>query len=781
LKGGFQIMPSVIPKPDGGKIVKTNCFDCHAKCGVLCHVDSKGKLVKVEGNPEDPRSQGRLCSKGRSAARILYDPHRLNYPLKRVGERGEGKWEQITWAEAMDTIMKRINKYKKEFGPRSIVFGQGTGRGTNQWNQRLGNTLGVNHWCCPAHACLLPIMVTQMQTIGMFNVWDGCDFDNAKTIVHWGANMLWSEATFCAGEQNRARDRAAKLIVIDPCFEHPMAAKADVFLGVRPGSDLALAMAWINIIIEENLYDAPFVKRWTTLPILIHPDTLAPVYEAELVEGGNSEGLMVWDSLTNGPKLMSDLTADPILDHEGKIELKGRGGKNIQAITAWTKLREFAADMPPEKAAEICWLQADKIREACIMYATNKPATIAIMQGIEEHTNARLAIHAITTIIAITGNTDVSGGNVWHWFWNEMLGDYLAGPNSDYHWQNKLGDPSEGKFYPCSHPKAVWNAILTGEPYPVKMYVGIQGNPISWSENANQVVKALKAIDFLVIMDYFLSPTAQLADIVLPSAHWTERDYIADEFCQEWLYGQQKAVEPLYERRSDITFMRELGNRLDPEWWPWKTDEELFDYQLAPLNITWKELKEKWVHTAYPYREKKYEEKGFATPSGRAELYSTFFQKGGSDPLPFYREGLETPFSKPEMAKKYPLVLTSGRRYPNYYHSAYRGIPILRELHPEPYILLNPEAGHKFGIKTDDEVWIESAYGKCKMKARLSNGVHPGVVVAPHGWWQGCTELGLPDYPDNIANINVVIGDQCYDPDLGAPNMRSALCRVYKA
>jgi len=774
-------MPSIIPKPDGGKIVKTNCFECHSKCGVLAHVDSKGTLIKVEGNPEDPRGQGRLCTKGRAAITVLNHPDRINYPMKRVGKRGEGNWQRITWKEAMDTIVKKIQQYRKEVGPEAIVFGQGTGRGSNQWNQRLGNANGVNHWCCPAHICLLPIMVTQMQTIGTFAVWDGSDFDNSKCIVQWGSNMSWSEATFAAGEMNRSRDRAAKMIVIDPCFEHPWAAKSDVFLGVRPGGDLAIAMAWINIIINENLYDAEFVKQWTTLPILINPENLAPIYEGELVDGGDPKQLMVWDALTNSPKPLNFKPIDPVLDVSQEFTIQGAKGKTIKAITAWSKLRERAEEMPPERAAKLSWVDTGKIIEACRMYATNKPASIAIMQGVEEHTNARFLIQAITTIIAITGNLDVKGGNVMHYFWNEMLGDHLAGPLTDYHWKHKLGDPKEGKFYPNSHAKGVWNAILTGKPYQVKAFINVQGNPISWSENPNKVVKALNAIDFLVVMDYFLSPAAQLADIVLPSAHWLERDYIADEFCQEWVYAQQRAIDPLYERRSDITFMRELGQRINPEMWPWETDEKLFDYQLKPLNITWKQLKEQWVYTAYPYEEKKYLKNGFETATKKAELYSTFFQGGGSDPLPYYIEPAESPYSRPEVAKEYPLVLTSGRRYPNFYHSAYRGIPYLRELQPHPQVMVNPETGKMLGFETGDDVWIESPRGKVKMKARLTNAVHPNVVMAPHGWWQGCKELGLPDYPNNIANINVLISDEDYDPDLGIPGMRSSLCKVYKA
>lgn len=770
-------MPSsIIPKPDGGKIVKTNCFECHAKCGVLAHVDSSGKLVKVEGNPEDPRNQGRMCPKGRSAVQILNDPHRVNYPLKRVGKKGEGKWEKISWEEAMDTIEKRLKEYKKNFGGESVVFGQGTGRGTNQWNHRLGNTMGVNHWCSPAHICLLPLMTTSLYMFGMLPIWDGCDFERSECIVFWGSNLVWTEATISAGEIGRSRDRGTKIIVIDPNYEHPLASKADHFLPVRPGSDSALAMAWINVIIEEDLFDHDFVKKWTTAPLLIDAETLDPITEVAFKNGGDKEQLMIWDEITDSPQPINSSTTNPTLNVSKEISLAD--GRKVKLTTAWRILRKRAAEMPPERAAKLCWIETEKIKEAARMYATTKPGSITVFQGVEEHTNCKHTIQAINTIMAITGNIDVFGGNMWVPFWNEMLGPRLAGMPPESHNKKKLG---KFKHYPVSHPTEVWDAILTSKPYPIKAYISVQGNPISWSENSNKTVEALNKIDFLVVMDYFMSPTANLADIVLPSAHWTERDYIADELCGRWFFGQQKAVEPLYERRSDITFMRELGRRLDPKWWPWKTDEELFDFQLEPYKISWAELKERWIFENTPFVEKRYEEDGFPTPSKKLEIYSLIFKSTDSDPLPAYEEPAESPYSKPEVAKDFPFVLTTGRRYPNFYHSAYRGIPYLRELAPEPRVIINAETASKLNIGDNDEVWIESPHGKIKMKAQLTNGIHQRVVSLPHGWWQSCPELGLPGYPKNIANANCLISDKYHDKDLGTPGSRSSLCRVYKA
>lgn len=780
-------MPSVIHKPDGGKIVKTNCFDCHSKCGVLCHVDKNGVLTKVEGNPEDPRSQGRMCPKGRNAVQILNDPERINYPMRRVGERGSGKWERITWEEALDEIETRCRKYQAEEGRRCVVFGQGTGRGCIPWIQRLNLTVsGVNHWTSPAHACLNPQLLTQMITLGMFNCWDGADHDDSDCIVSWGANMVWSEGAFIAGEVNRSRERAAKLIVIDPCFEHPLAAKADYFLGIRPGTDLALAMAWIRLIIEEDLYDHDFMSRWTTLPLVIDAKTEEAVAADRVFEGADPHGFIMWDELTDQAIPMPDFTvegtvAQPALDFTPR-SLTLLDGTELTVTTAWEALKARVAEMTPERAAEICWLNVADIVGACRMYATAGRASIAMMQGIEEHTNVRYAIHAIDMLMGLTGNIDVRGGNVWHQFWNDMQDPSMTTMPTEYHAQNKLG--SEGAFYNNSTGHGVWDAILTGKPYRVRAFIGIQGNPVSWCENPDRVVEALKAVEFLVINDYYISPAAQLADIILPAAHWTERDFIADEFCQEWFYGQQKAVEPLYERCSDVELCRRIGKRLAPDDWP-DTDIEVLNIALKKYDITYEELREEWCLQLYPYRERKYETEGFRTPTRKAEFYSTVMcHAGRKDPLirwEWPKECFETVDAK--TANEFPLVLSTGRRYVNFYHSAYRGVPLLRELAKEPHFMINPVTAEGLDIQDHDWCLLESPDGTrpVRMRAHVTNAVHPKVIIAPHGWWQGCKALGLPDYPDNSANINCLISDKKYDPDLATPGMRSSLCKVTRA
>ncbi|HZK42935.1 MAG TPA: molybdopterin-dependent oxidoreductase [Syntrophomonadaceae bacterium] len=774
---------SIIPLPDGGKIVKTNCFECHSKCGVLCTVDKDDKLIKVQGNPEDPRNEGRMCAKGLSAPEILYDPDRLRYPLLRVGERGEGKWKRISWDEAIKWLADKVKAITAEHGAKAIAYGQGTGRGTNQWTQ-LGGFMGgeVGHSLSPGNICLVPMMVQGFMQFGMFPTFDGVDFDNADCIVFWGSNTVWTEGSYSSGQVGRSRDRGAKLIVIDPFFEHPLASKADVFVPVRPSSDVYMALAWLNIIINEDLYDHEFTTKYSNAPLLITVEDELPV-TLDMLEDAEPNVFLVWDKATQSVKNIHDKDLDQDIWYRGELTLKD--GKKVEVKTAFWALKELADEWSPAKAAEMCWCEPQQIIDSCRIYANAEAATISVFQGIEEHTNCKETLHLINIIISITGNLEKKGGNLSMPFWQQMRG--LAGKPPETQAALRMYEDgpegAKGTLYgTASLPKAAFAAMRTGKPYPIKAYICVQGNPLSWAENTKKVRESLMSLDVLCMMDYYMSPTCELADLVLPAAHWTERDYIGDEVCSEWVFGQQKAVEPLYERWSDITFWRTYGREINKEAWPWETDEELFDYQLKETNagVTWKELKGKWIHHLPPFSSREYWKNGFPTPTGRAELYSIGNLRAGAFPLPRAEEAKETPYSKPEMAAEYPLIAVTGRRYPIYYHSSFRGIPHLRELAPHPMVVISTALAKKQNIQDGDEVYIETVTGKISMQARSSDGLHERMIMIPHGWWQGCPELNLPAYPDDSANVNVLTGDKAYSNEFMTPNMRSVLCKIYK-
>jgi len=571
-------------------------------------------------------------------------------------------------------------------------------------------------------------------------------------------------------------DKGAKLIVVDPRFEHPLAHKADHWLPVRPGSDGALALAWLNVILHEQLYDRDFVQNWTNAPYLVWVDENRLVTERDLSPDGDHKRYAVWHPLRKmaiPAQAIGEETAPALF---GTFEIAGRECK-----TVFQQLLELTAKYSPEEAEKITWVPAQRIREAARTYARHSPGSaIDMMQGVEgQHTNGTQTVRALEILLAITGNIDVAGGHYSARFWEEMEGTHLAGVMPREQAAKRLGR-EEHRL--AQAPSTLWwQAMITGKPYPIKAYVVVAGNPLSWAANTNEVKQAMMSLEFLSVMDYFISPTGQLADILLPAAHWTERDFIADEFCREWYFAQPRAVEPGFERWSDLRFYLELGRRIAPEGWPWRNVEEVLDYQLAPYGMTWAQLKAQHSMQLETPHYKKYQEEGFRTPSGKVEIFSSTLRSLGKEPLPAYVEPAVSPYSTPELAQRYPYVLTAGRRIPVYYHSSLRNMPWLRQLAPEPEVELNALTAKALGIEAGAWVWIETPTGKIRMKAKPTNGIHPKVVSATHGWWQGCPELGLPGYPDDMSNVNVLSDNKKYDPVTSGPGMRSQLCRIYGA
>jgi anaerobic selenocysteine-containing dehydrogenase len=303
--------------------------------------------------------------------------------------------------------------------------------------------------------------------------------------------------------------------------------------------------------------------------------------------------------------------------------------------------------------------------------------------------------------------------------------------------------------------------------------------------NTKAVKEALEKVDFLVVGDFFMTPTAELADIVLPNATWPERNEVGWyttplEHAQFWdkdafaCFAWVKAVQ-VGEAKQELEILNELAKRLGIDGF-WDRYEQAFDFLLKPTGLTWEEFKKVGVVRA-PQVWRKYE-KGLPTPSGKVEIYSERLKELGYPPLPEYVEKPESPLSATTLTKEYPLILITGSRIPVYYHSDERNIPWLREIYPEPLVEIHPETAEKYGIKDGDWVWIETRRGKVKQKAKLTLGIDPRVVHAVRWWYP---EKPGPDHGIWESNINVVTLDYPYDPGIGSCTFRGLLCKISKA
>jgi len=738
---------------------------CASSCGVLARVKD-GKIVSMKGNPDFPGTRGAVCSQRfPHLKKWLEHPDQLMYPLKRKGERGENNWERISWDQALDEIAAKLTQLKVEHGAETLTVIEGTYRtdlygirgrflnlfGNPQNAAAPGITCGCNKEC-------MDIMLAGSTLPSMVRILSG--LNSPRCLVFCGTYL--PEARPIAWRQIKKRLREGNrptTIVIDP-RRTEMADCADIWLQIRPGTDTALFMAWLNVIIEERLYDRDFVEKWTS----------------------------------------------------GFEELKKR-----------------ALEYPPERVSEITWIPADKIRESARIYATSKPATIALglaadhigLNSIRVE-QARICLHAVTgNMKAEYGETPTGPGPII----NGKLGVrdamlQLEEKCSPEQRKKQLGSdrfklmtwPAYeiiNKYYQqtygislcmCGHAFSVaeplvWRSILNGTPYPTTALITWTSNPIINAANTKLVYKALKSdnLKLHVVLEHFMTPTALLADYVLPSASKLERGILSttEDFTPFFRAGE-RAVNPLGERKHDYQFFRGLALRLGfGEYFPWKDEEELYNYRLAPLGITFEQAaREKYiVSSTSPWTYETINPKtgkptGFATPSGKFELYSNVLEQLGYDPLPFYEEPPESPVRTPDVAKDFPFILTTGGRFMPQFQSEHRQLGMgLREQHPESLVEIHPDTARGLGIAEGDWAYIETLRGVIKQKVKITDRIHPKVVNCEHCWWfpeQPAQEPWLHGLWQSNANVLTMDEPDACDPLTGGWPMRALLCRVYK-
>jgi anaerobic selenocysteine-containing dehydrogenase len=547
----------VLPADDGTAVYRSVCRSCHGGCGVLLHVRD-GRLVRVEGDRESPLNHGRLCPIGTVTTDLVYHPDRLQHPLRRIGPRGAGTWERIAWDEALDTIAERLLAIRAEFGPEAIALGTGTGRHHIRWVSRFGHALGTPNWCEPGFAqCFHPRVNTCIQTFGDFPVCDYTGGTPPGCIMFWGHNPILSgpdgETRFSVME---ALSRGPKVVVIDP-RQTELARRADLWLQVRPGADDALALAMLHVLIEERLYDAPFVERWTH---------------------------------------------------------------------GFDSLAERVKPCTPEWAEPITWVAAEKIRAAARLFAQTKPAMLEWGCAIEHTPNCIQTVRAVSMLPALTGNIDVPGGWVFgmHGLGRfpsliENLSPEVAARRLGADRFKMLG--GEGADLPAAHIPTLLQAMRDGKPYPVKAFLIFGNNTLTTYAGGRRVHDALMKLDFIVCADLFMTPTAELADIVLPAAAWPELDQLAGlpTVAANVVLAQQKVVQ-IGECRADEEIFVALARRMKL---PACTEpvRDVLNAQLAAggLGLTFEELAARGS-VKVPFRYRMFEDGGFRTPTGRIEL-----------------------------------------------------------------------------------------------------------------------------------------------------------------
>ncbi|BAE85315.1 molybdopterin-dependent oxidoreductase [Desulfitobacterium hafniense] len=712
-------------------------------CGMILTV-KEGRLIKVEGDPEHPITNGRLCVRCLTLPEYTHHPQRVIYPMKRLGAKGENKWQRISWDEAWDTIVDKINYFKENHGAESIVVFGGTGREACLYYYPLGfASIGTPNvcypqsgWSCYGPRCAITDYILgagypEIDFAGHFeDRYNHPGWKAPEYLMLWGKEPLKSNPDgFFGHSVIDMMKLGTKIIMVDPRISW-LATRAEHVLQLRPGSDTALALGLLHVIIKEDLYDHDFVENW---------------------------------------------------------------------CYGWDEFVERVMEYPPEKVSEITWVPAEKIYEVARVFAKAKPASLGWGLAVDQNPNGVQLGHALLAMIAITGNLDVPGG-VTIGPPASLMGKWRVESRSNLSeelWNKRIGAeqwPAVSTALATTHPDETLNTLETGKPYKLRMGWFNSSNFITPTNSAqpDRWYRALQSLEFSVVQDTFMTPTAMaFADIFLPLPTFAEHDgVVLTHYGRNAVFaGAMNKALTVGETKSDLEVCFELGKRLNPKAWPWDNVSDFFTEQLKPdTGFGFEELREKGLYQpGYTY--KKHEkgllrfdgEPGFNTVTGMVELCSTLFESWGDDALPYHEEPPYSPYSTPELAKEYPLTLTTGARKYTSFHSEHRQLKTLREIDPNPEMEIHPETAAELGIIEGDWVVIENMFGKARMVAHLTEAIHPKVVHATHGWWFPEKEAAEPSlFGVWESNINTLMPHQ-HNGKLGfGDTFKSILCKVYR-
>ncbi|OUS28431.1 dehydrogenase [Gammaproteobacteria bacterium 45_16_T64] len=707
------------------------CATCDIACQLIATREKGEARFTLAGNLDHPIAPGAICAKGKLAHEVFEHPNRLTKPLKRVGERGEGKWEEISWEQALGEIAEKLQGVIKQHGPEALVVSSGPWNCSTEsgMTRRFMNLLGSPNYLSPVALCLGNTAAVNRLTYGWMPL---PDFENTQCIVMMGHNPHNQSWVWEYIRLRLAEKRGAKLICFDPRLSQT-ADRADIHLALKPGTDGALCMGWLRVIVEEKLYDKAFVKNWTV----------------------------------------------------GFDQLKQR----------------LAQDFTLDKVSEITGVSVEDIQQSARMYATAESAIIPWSPITDQHVSSTSAIRAISILRAITGNLDAPGGEMLMGVnpniiseseieLTQALSDEQRKKQLGYHQHpvftfkaaDLLSEHSQRVFgieYPnivkgahMAVPSPTFRAMAYGDPYPVKAFISIANNSLMGYGNQTLIKEAMLNQDLNVCVDLFMTPTGNLCDYVLPGDTWLERPNLMDTY--EWstmLQSSYALYDPPAECKNVYFFIKELAHRMGlAEHFPWGTVTDLFDYRLQPLGMSYQEFTDNYKMKFSEYKYYNYKKTGFATPSGKVELYSSVLEDLGFDPLPYYR-------NVPEPNAEYPLKFFVGLREPQFFQSGQRHARVLRKGNRTPRTFVNPIDAKKFGLIEGEWATIETHVGKIHMEVLVRDDIPQGLIRVPHGWWlPEENDLGAFEHNDGVI---VPDSEEYLDREQGIPHLKGVPCKIY--
>jgi len=798
-----------MPSPAHIQRIHGYCGLCIARCGTVATVED-GRFTRLDPDPSHPTGHA-ICAKGRAAPELVYHPERLTHPLRRTRPKGvaDPGWERISWETALDLTAAAMRRIKDEHGPEAVAFSLSSPSTTAimdsaEFVRRLMNAFGSPNALTSLDVCGWGRAYATRYAFGVGSVATSGggampDIEHTGCLILWGYNPSSSRLPHATAAVD-AKKRGMRLIVIDP-RNVGLAGKADVWLRVRPGTDGALALGLANLMIQHGWFDAEFMRTWTNGPLLVRADTGRLLTARDLSPDGNARHYLAWNTTAARP-VTYDATSgrydgDPAaLALDGEYRIATARGE-VVCHPAFALYAALCQRYPPDVVEATCWIPRAQLEEAARLIWHARPVSYYAWSGHEQHANVTETARAMALLYALTGCFDAPGGNV-------LLPAVPSSPISgeDLTATRRL-PPALGAAERPLGP-ARWNhitasdfyrAILEDTPYPVRGLIGLGANMLLAQADSARGRQALAALDFYAHADLFMTPTAALADVVLPVASAFEREALKIGFeistkAQSLIQFRQAIVPPPGEARADTRIVFDLAGRLGLAAEFWNGDiESAYRHQLAPSGVALEELRERpeGVHVPLKPRYAKHAEpdaqgnpRGFATPSRRIELYSETFLDHGYAPLPDFAEPAIGPVMRPDLAVRFPLVLTCAK--PGLFcQSQHRALPSLRKHARDPKVDLHPEAARARQIAEGDWVTIETPDGSVRARAHLNASIDPRVAVGEHGWWQSCDVLGAPahdPFAAEGANYNLLISANTHDPVSGTASHRSYLCEI---
>jgi len=708
-----------IARANGEECIPTVCGMCGpggpgGGCGIYAFVKD-GRFTKVAGMDESPVNKGAICAKGHAAPQWVYSPDRLTHPLKRIGKKGEGKFEKIGWDAAIDHIAGVLTRQKQTYGAESLAILSPAKRSYSEYLHRFLTAHGSPNY---GHSgiCYMQREFAFCYTLGDF---PRPDCDQSDLIIYWGRQPVYSgPVARPARAFLAARQRGAKIIAIKPSVE-PDVGLADIWVPVRPGTDAALALAMLHVVIGEDLIDNAFVEKWCY------------------------------------------------------------GFKRLQAHVrqydpGWA---ENISGVPAAQIEEVARLYATTPRAAIDLgngvehtpSASDTIRAVAILMAVTGHLDRPGG--NIFTLPPKVAPKDILLTERY----TQELVNKLVGPEFPLAFQPFLEGPTSAYY-------RILESVLTEKPYPVRAVIAPGTQASVSTRGTKNVLAALRKLDFFVVVDVARTADMPYADIVMPVATSYEVDH-PFQMVPGWLMATNPVVEPVGSPKSIFEFFLDLGNAMGYGDDFWNGDiEAAMAEQLEPLGMDMSELRAKKSGVTYQPGPPVYEkyEKVFSRrserldhrpylPQGKVALYNTTFERAGFTPLPIWREPPESLSATAELSEKFPLILSDYHTSKNYSASWQRNVPHLREIQPDPVLHIHPEAASARQIQGNDWVKVTSPHGWLKVKAEIYPGIRPDTIMILHGWWQGCRELGARDYPlaDGGANVNTMYSvdpQKAYDP-----------------